>query len=154
MGEDGTVGLSPVSPEKFLEFRHVEYSFAESIPAGIKRGVSTLSDYVKQFKLVFTKEGMSQLGGFGTFTSLFAPSWDWQSFWQLTAFISIVLAFMNILPIPALDGGHVMFLLYEMVTGRKPPEKFMEYAQYAGMILLLALLLFANANDVIRWIKG
>lgn len=126
------------------------YSFVESFPAGVKLGVSTLKNYVTQFKYVFTKEGASSLGGFGALGSLFPDAWNWRAFWMLTAFISVALGFMNILPIPALDGGHVMFLLYEMITGRKPNEKFMEYAQVVGMALLLLLLLYANGNDIFR----
>ena len=102
--------------------------------------------------LIFTKEGASSLGGFGAIGGLFAPQWDWEVFWSMTAFLSIVLAFMNILPIPALDGGHVLFLIYEMITGREPNKKVLEYAQYAGMILLLSLVVYANFNDLFRWL--
>lgn len=129
-----------------------EYGFFASIPAGISYGWNTLKGYVSDFKYVFTKEGASSLGGFGTIGSLFPAQWDWHGFWMLTAFISIILAFMNILPIPALDGGHLMFLLYEMITGRKPSDKFMEYAQYVGMIILFGLLIYANFNDVLRFL--
>ncbi|MCK4701204.1 MAG: site-2 protease family protein, partial [Bacteroidales bacterium] len=124
----------------------------ESIPAGIVKGVKTLQDYLKQFRLIFSKDtkAYESLGGFITIGSIFPGVWDWHSFWNLTAFLSIILAIMNILPIPALDGGHVMFLLYEVVTGRKPGDKFMEYAQMTGMIILLSLLLYANGNDIIR----
>ena len=138
--------------EEFFEFKKIEYGFFESIPAGIAKGVKTLQDYLKQFRLIFSKDtkAYESLGGFITIGSIFPGVWDWHSFWNLTAFLSIILAIMNILPIPALDGGHVMFLLYEVVTGRKPGDKFMEYAQMTGMIILLALLLFANGNDIIR----
>ena len=129
-----------------------EYGFFASIPAGISYGWNTLKGYVSDFKYVFTKEGASSLGGFGTIGSLFPAQWDWHGFWMLTAFISIILAFMTILPIPALDGGHLMFLLYEMITGRKPSDKFMEYAQYVGMIILFGLLIYANFNDVLRFL--
>ena len=132
----------------------VEYGFFESIPRGIQAGVTTLVNYVKQFKYVFTSKGASSVGGFGAIGGLFDKSWNWQSFWSNTALISIILAFMNILPIPALDGGHIMFLMYELVSGRKPNEKLMEYAQIGGMIFLLALLLFANGNDVVKWLTG
>ncbi len=128
----------------------IHYGFFASFPAGIRMGVQTLKDYISQFKYVFTKEGAKSLGGFGTIASFFPPSWDWYRFWMMTAFFSIILGFMNILPIPALDGGHVLFLLYEVITRRKPSEKFMEYAQITGMILLLALLLYANGNDLFR----
>ncbi len=138
--------------EEFFEFKKIEYGFFESIPAGIVKGVKTLQDYLKQFRLIFSKDtkAYESLGGFITIGSIFPGVWDWHSFWNLTAFLSIILAIMNILPIPALDGGHVMFLLYEVVTGRKPGDKFMEYAQMTGMIILLSLLLYANGNDIIR----
>ena len=114
-------------------------------------GCSQLVSYVKAFKTVFSKEGAKNLGGFGSIGHIFPDEWDWYSFWSITAFLSVILAFMNILPIPALDGGHVLFLLYEMITRRKPSEKFMEWAQTAGMVFLIALLLFANANDIYRF---
>lgn len=128
----------------------VEYGFFESFPAGMHMGIQTLKDYIAQFKYVFTKEGASSLGGFGAIGNLFPAQWNWQAFWMMTAFLSVILAFMNILPIPALDGGHVVFLIYEVVTKRKPNEKFMEYAQVAGMILLLGLVLYANGMDIVR----
>ena len=128
-----------------------EYGFFASIPAGIAYGWNTLKGYVSDFKYVFTKEGASSLGGFGTIGSLFPAQWDWYSFWMMTAFISIMLAFMNILPIPALDGGHLMFLLFEMITRRKPSDKFMERVQIIGMVLLFALMIYANLNDIIRF---
>lgn len=128
----------------------LEYGFFESFPAGIALGVNTLKGYVNDLKYVFTKEGAQSLGGFGTIGSIFPEAWNWYLFWKMTAFLSIILAFMNILPIPALDGGHVLFLLYEIIARRKPSEKFMEYAQMAGMILLFALLIWANFNDLLR----
>lgn len=139
--------------EEFLEFKKVEYGFFESIPAGIAKGIKTMQNYLKQFKLIFSKDTQAykSLGGFITIGSLFPGVWNWQAFWNLTAFLSIILAIMNILPIPALDGGHVMFLLYEVITRRKPSDKFLEYAQMTGMIILLSLLLFANGNDIIRY---
>jgi regulator of sigma E protease len=146
----GMMGVAAVSPSFLLGLQTTHYSFFEAIPKGVSLGVHTLVDYIKQFRLIFSKAGVKQIGGFGTFGSLFAPVWDWESFWKLTAFISIILAVMNVLPIPALDGGHVMFLLYEIITRRKPNQKAMEYAQMAGMIVLLALFLFANGNDVFR----
>lgn len=130
------------------------YGFGESISAGFDYAYWTLHDYVAQFKYVFTKKGATQVGGFGAIGSLFPDTWDWKAFWTTTAFISIILAFMNILPIPALDGGHVVFLLYEMISGRKPNEKVMEYAQMVGFFILIALVLFANGNDVYRWLTG
>lgn len=134
------------------DYQTKKYGFFESIPAGFHRAWSTLSSYIEQFKLILQpKTGAYKgLGGFGTIMNLFPTAWDWQSFWELTAFLSLILAFMNILPIPALDGGHVMFLLYEIIAGRKPNEKFMEYAQMIGMVLLLGLLLYANGMDVLR----
>ncbi len=128
-----------------------EYGFFASIPAGIAYGWNTLKGYVSDFKYVFTKEGATSLGGFVTIGSLFPALWDWHSFWMMTAFISIMLAFMNILPIPALDGGHLMFLLFEMITGRKPGDKFMERVQIIGMVLLFGLMIYANLNDILRF---
>ena len=128
------------------------YGFWESFPAGTAYGVNVLKGYVDDLKYVFTKEGANSLGGFGTIGSIFPATWDWYLFWKMTAFLSIILAFMNILPIPALDGGHVFFLLYEIVARRKPSDKFMERAQMVGMIILLALMLWANFNDVVRFL--
>ncbi len=130
----------------------IDYTLGESITGGVGYGYNVLTDYIGQFKYLFTKKGATQVGGFGAIGNLFPEVWNWQSFWATTAFISIMLAFMNILPIPALDGGHVMFLLYEMVTGRKPGDKFMEYAQMTGFFILIALVLFANGNDIYRWL--
>lgn len=150
VNSDGKVGFIPKSEGQIYDIVTREYGFFESFPAGIKMGVQTLKDYVAQFKYVFTKEGASSLGGFGTIGNLFPPVWNWYSFWMMTAFLSVILAFMNILPIPGLDGGHVLFLIFEMVSGRKPNEKFMEYAQIAGMILLLGLVVYANGMDIFR----
>lgn len=144
----GKIGIYPKS--SYFNVTQISYGFWEAMPAGVSKGVNTLVSYIKQFKLVFTSEGAKQIGGFGAIGNLFPPAWDWYSFWSLTAFLSVVLAFMNILPIPALDGGHVLFLLYEIVSGRKPSEKFLEYAQMVGMVLLLSVLLFANGNDIFR----
>jgi regulator of sigma E protease len=149
----GALGIGrSVSMSQIFELKTIKYGFFQSIPAGIDKGFKTITDYLKQFKLIFSKhtKGYESLGGFITIGSIFPGVWDWQRFWDLTAFLSIILAIMNILPIPALDGGHVLFLLFEVVTGKKPSDKFLEYAQIAGMILLLALLLYANGNDVIR----
>lgn len=129
-----------------------EFGFFESFPAGVQLGVNTLKGYVNDMKYVFTKEGAKSVGGFGTIGSIFPKVWDWHRFWEMTAFLSIILAFMNILPIPALDGGHVLFLLYEIVARRKPSDKFMEYAQMVGMFLLFALLIWANFNDIMRFL--
>lgn len=130
----------------------IDYGFFASFPAGIALGVHTLKGYVNDMKYVFTKEGAKSVGGFGTIGSIFPKVWDWERFWSMTAFLSIILAFMNILPIPALDGGHVLFLLYEIIVRRKPSDKFLEYAQMAGMGLLFALLIWANFNDVLRFL--
>lgn len=150
ISEDGKIGVALKPDYSFFSTKRIEYSFLEAIPAGINLGWETLVGYVKQFKLVFSKEGAKQLGGFGSIGKMFPQVWDWQVFWSMTALLSVVLAFMNFLPIPALDGGHVLFLLYEMVTGKKPSDKFLEYAQTAGMLMLFALLIFANGNDIFR----
>jgi len=152
VNKSGKIGIAPRSPAAYLDVETKKYGFFEAFPAGIKKGTDLLVSYVKQLRLIFTKEGARQVGGFGTIGNLFPASWDWYSFWTTTAFLSIILAFMNILPIPALDGGHVMFLLYEIVARRKPNEKFMEHAQLVGMIILVALLLYANGNDLFRWL--
>ncbi len=133
-----------------FDIQRKKFGFGESISKGFDYGYWTLRDYVYQFKYVFTKKGASQLGGFGAIGGLFPDSWNWYGFWNTTALLSIILAFMNILPIPALDGGHVMFLLYEMISGRKPNDKFMEIAQMVGFFILIALVLYANGNDIYR----
>ena len=129
-----------------------EYGFFESFPAGIKYGWNVLAGYVGDMKYVFTADGAKSLGGFGAIGSLFPPMWDWYLFWKMTAFLSIILAFMNILPIPALDGGHVLFLIYEIITRRKPSETFMIRAEYVGFGILILLMLVANLNDILRWL--
>lgn len=143
------------SVDKVFELKKINYGFFESVPAGIKKGFNTMGDYLKQFRLIFSKEtkAYESLGGFITIGSIFPGVWDWQSFWTLTAFLSIILAIMNILPIPALDGGHVMFLIFEVISGRKPSDRFLEYAQIAGMALLFALLIYANGNDVVKLLR-
>ena len=151
--EDAKIGVQPVNPIKLLEFKKKEYGLLSAIPAGIGLGVETLTKYVTGLKYLFTKAGAKQVGGFGAIGGLFPTSWDWESFWSLTALLSVVLAFMNILPIPALDGGHALFLTYEIITGRKPSDKFMEYAQITGMVILFSLLLFANGNDLYKWLS-
>lgn len=148
--ENGALGFYPKSEGQIYKTVTHQYGFFESFPAGIKMGIQTLKDYVAQFKYVFTKEGASSLGGFGTIGNLFPAQWNWYSFWMMTAFLSVILAFMNILPIPGLDGGHVLFLFFEIVSGRKPNDKFLEYAQIAGMLLLIALVLYANGMDLVR----
>ena len=147
----GKIGVAVMLPTDLYQTVTRKYGFFESFPAGIKLGINTLKGYVNDMKYVFTKEGASSLGGFGTIGGLFPSVWDWRIFWERTAFLSIILAFMNILPIPALDGGHVMFLIYEVVARRKPSDKFLEYAQMAGMFILFALLIYANGNDIFRF---
>jgi len=149
----GKMGIYPVvNPAKIYPTVTVSYGFLESFPAGIRLGVNTLKGYIGDFKYVFTKEGASSIGGFGAIGNLFPPVWNWQSFWMTTALLSIILAFMNILPLPALDGGHVLFLLYEIVTRRKPSDKVLEYAQIMGMVFLIALVIYANGNDLLRFL--
>lgn len=148
VNEESKIGIAGVNPT--FEVKNDKYSLIYAVPAGAVLGVETLKGYVAQMRFVFSSKGVQNLSGFAGIGNLFPPSWDWHAFWSMTAFLSIVLAFMNILPIPALDGGHIMFLLYEVITRRQPNEKFMEYAQMGGMIFLLLLLLVANGNDIIR----
>lgn len=149
----GRLGFFNKSPLDFLDTKKQEYNFFESFPAGVKEGSDILVSYVRSLKLIFSSEGVKQVGGFGTIAGLFGDTWNWPRFWNMTALLSIILAVMNILPIPALDGGHVMFLLYEMITGREPNQKFMEYAQLVGIAILLTLLLYANGMDLFRWLN-
>ena len=148
--KEGKLGVYPQVSS--IQFTNEKLGIMSSIEEGISFGYWTLHDYIAQFKYIFTKKGASQLGGFGAIGNMFPATWDWKGFWASTALISIILAFMNILPIPALDGGHVMFLAYEIITGKKPNDKFMEYAQMFGFFLLLALVLYANGNDLYRLI--
>jgi regulator of sigma E protease len=150
----GRLGFRPRSAMKILGSEHIDYSFLESFGAGYNLGAEKLTDYVVSIRFIFSSAGVKQMGGFGAIGGMFNPGWDWEGFWVATAFLSLILAFMNILPIPALDGGHVMFLLYEIITGKAPPQKFMEIAQMLGMLLLLTLVLYANGNDVWKWISG
>lgn len=144
------LGYMPQQPK--YKVTHIKYGFLESFPAGVKYGCKVLSGYVGDMKYLFSSEGAKSLGGFGAIGSLFPSQWDWHSFWLMTAFLSIILAFMNILPIPALDGGHVLFLLYEMIARRKPSENFMIYAEYIGIGILLLLMVVANLNDILRFL--
>ncbi len=150
----GALTMKEIAERGYFDIETKKYSFMESIPAGIDKGVKTLNDYIKGMKKIFNPDtgAYKEVGGFGAIGGLFPDTWNWRIFWRTTAFISIILAFMNILPIPALDGGHVAFLLYEMVTGRKPSDKFLEYAQMIGFFILIALLLFANGNDLYKWL--
>ncbi len=136
----------------YVEIEHVSYSFGASIPAGVSLTFDKLNDYVRQFKIILNRKtgAYKQVGGFAAIANAFPSEWIWEDFWRFTAFLSVMLAFLNILPIPALDGGHVMFVLYEMISGRKPPEKFMEVAQIIGFFLLMALILLANGNDILK----
>ncbi len=148
----GMLGVMAKSPFDLMTLQTREFGFWESLPAGIVRGWKKMGDYIRQFKLLFNPEteAYKSVGGFIAIGNIFPSFWDWQSFWSMTALLSIMLGVVNILPIPALDGGHVLFLLYEIIANRKPSDKFLEYAQIVGMVLLLALLLFANGNDIIK----
>ena len=152
LNSDLTLGVYIPTLLSFYEPTKVEYSFLESFPAGVKYGWNMLAGYVSDMKYLFSSDGAKSLGGFGAIGSMFPPMWDWHAFWLMTAFLSIILAFMNILPIPALDGGHVLFLLYEMITGRKPSETFLIRAEYFGFGLILLLMIVANLNDILRWL--
>lgn len=151
ISDEGLIGILRAPGVEIFNTTVKHYNLLQSIPRGIELGWDKLVSYTKSLKLLFTPAGAKSLGGFGTIGSIFPPTWDWMAFWELTAFISVILAVMNVLPIPALDGGHVMFLLYEIITRRKPSLKFMERAQTIGMIILIALLLFANGNDIYRF---
>lgn len=151
LNSNAKIGVAlEIDPTAFYKSKDIHYSLLASIPRGVELGTDKLVSYVGSMKLIFTKEGAQSIGGFGTIGSIFPEKWNWIAFWNIAAFLSVALAFMNILPIPALDGGHVLFLLYEVIFRRKPNEKFMEYAQYAGMILLILLLLYANGMDIVR----
>jgi len=149
---DLKMGINQTSMFTYYKETHREYGFFESLPAGIGYGWNVLRGYVGDMRYLFSADGAKSLGGFGAIGSLFPAQWDWQMFWLMTAFLSIILAFMNILPIPALDGGHVLFLIYEMITGRVPSEKFMVWAEYIGIGILFLLMIVANLNDVLRWL--
>jgi len=151
---EGTIGIF-TNPSKLFTFSQKNYNIFEAIPAGFVKTIDGIGNYLKQLRLLFSPEvkAYESVGGFITIGSIFPATWDWPAFWRLTAFLSIMLAILNLLPIPALDGGHVMFLVYEMISGRKPSDKFMEYAQIAGMIILLGILVFANGNDIIKLFK-
>ena len=152
VSNDGTIGIGVLELDKQLTFSVEKYTLAQSIPEGFREAYNKFDSYLKQMKLMFTPEtgAYKSMGGFITIGKAFSTTWDWERFWNFTAFLSIILAIMNILPIPALDGGHVMFLLYEMIVGKPAPEKFMEYAQIAGIVILLSLMGFANGNDILK----
>lgn len=146
----GIIGVRPLPYSSFFETKSIEYSLFESIPAGIELGLAKLKAYVSDFKYLFTKEGVENLGGFASMGKMYDIEWNWPRLWEMTAFLSIILAFMNILPIPGLDGGHLMFVIYEIVSKKKPSQKFLEKAQIIGMVFLLSLMIFANVNDLFR----
>ena len=157
---EGKIGIPYLEDEQYQDLgiyktNIKKYGFFAAFPAGVAKSIEKLKYYIDQFRLILNPEtgAYKGVGGFKAIGSVFPTEWSWEAFWNITAFLSIILAFMNLLPIPALDGGHVMFTLYEMVSGRKPNEKFMEYAQVAGMILLLLLMLYANGNDWFGWGK-
>lgn len=152
LNPDLTLGVGHTFLGSYYKPVKLEYGFLESFPAGAVYGVNVLRGYVDDMKYVFSADGAKSLGGFGSIGSLFPPTWDWMMFWRMTAFLSIILAFMNILPIPALDGGHVLFLLYEMITRRKPSENFLIKAEYVGFGILILLMIVANMNDILRWL--
>lgn len=151
--ENGTVGIYPFGPAHFFKTERQDYTFAEAMPAGVVMGLGFLRDQAKAFGQIFRGriKASDSIGGFGTIGSMFGGEWQWERFWRMTAILSLILAFMNLLPIPALDGGHVMFLLYEAVTGRKPSDKFLEYATMVGFVLVLGLVVYANWLDVVRF---
>ena len=150
--ETGLIGVMTKSYGSFFEFKTQEYGFFESFPVGISKGVEKIKEYVKQWKLIFNPEtkAYKSLGSFISMAKIFPGVWNWQAFWSLTAFLSIMLAVLNIVPIPGLDGGHVMFLIYEIIVGKKPSDKFMEIAQIVGMVFLILLMVVALGNDLIR----
>ena len=159
VNEDGELGFKPANLSLvqledlgIYSMASFKYGFFSAFPAGYNKAIKKLTSYINQFILILSPStgAYKGMGGFGAIGSLFPATWNWEVFWNLTAFLSLMLAFMNILPIPALDGGHVVFLLYEIVVGKAAPEKVMEYAQMVGMFLLLGLILYANANDVFR----
>ena len=139
----------------FYTVTEKEYGLLAAVPAGVNKAVKTVKNYFKELKLIFSPktEAYKSVGSFITIGNIFPGSWDWYSFWSITAFLSVMLAVLNILPIPALDGGHLVFTLYEMITGRKPSDKFLEYAQTVGMIILMGLMILAFGNDIFRLFK-
>lgn len=151
--QDGLFRIQATDITEYFKTDTTEYSFLASIPAGIKHSFGILNDYVKQFRIIFVMGGWKQIGGFGTIAKVYPDTWNWSAFWSSTALLSLILAFMNVLPIPALDGGHALFTIYEMITGKAPSDKFLERAQVVGMVLVFSLLIFANGNDILRAIR-
>jgi len=156
ISDKGTIGVGTKLPTAYFKLKEHSYNIVQAIPAGTIKAFKGVDNYLQQLRLLFSPEvkAYESVGGFIAIGNIFPAEWNWEAFWSLTAFLSIMLAILNVLPIPALDGGHVMFLFYEIITGRKPSDKFMEYAQIVGMVLLLALLIFANGNDVMKLIRG
>lgn len=155
VASNGKLGVQLVSNiADLFVVKHIDYTPWSAIPAGISHGWKTLVEYVSSLKVLFSPGGLQNLGGFGTMSSIFPDHWEWHAFWEITALLALILAFMNIIPIPGLDGGHIVFTLWEMVTGRKPSDKFLSAAQNVGMFILLALMVLANGNDLWRWISG
>jgi regulator of sigma E protease len=151
IGSDGKLGVQLVSDiAELFVVNHISYNVLQAIPAGISHGWKTLVEYVSSLKVLFSPGGLQSLGGFGTMSSIFPDHWDWHAFWNITALLALILAFMNVIPIPGLDGGHIIFTLWEIVSGRKPSDKFLTVAQNIGMWLLLALMVVANGNDILR----
>ena len=151
LGGDGKLGIYAQNDmSKLFKVNHIDYTLWEAIPAGISYGWETLTTYVASLGVLFTKDGVNSLGGFISMANLFPDHWEWRAVWDITALLAVVLAFMNIIPIPGLDGGHIVFCLYEMSTGRKPSDKFLEVAQIIGMILLALLMILAFGNDIRR----
>lgn len=153
--EEGRIGVAPYGATYFFDTEKLEYTFAEAMPAGVVKGWNFLSDQIKAFGQIFRSKikASESLGGFASIGKMFGNEWNWERFWTMTAILSLILAFMNLLPIPALDGGHVMFLLYELVSGRKPSDKFLEYATMAGFVIVIGLVLYANGLDILRIFK-
>ena len=155
VADNGTLGVYYERENAhFFKVNHIDYGFFESFPAGISMGWETLVTYVSSLKALFQPGGMQNLGGFGAMASLFPDHWNWKSFWALTALLALILAFMNIIPIPGLDGGHILFTLWEIITRKKPSDNFLNIAQNIGMFLLLALMILANGNDIWRWLSS
>ena len=151
IGKKGKIGVAPKPTDtNYIKVTDISYTLSESVSRGVSEAYWKLHDIVAQFKFVFTSKGATSLGGFIAIGSIFPSTWSWPAFWAITAFLSLMLGFMNLLPIPALDGGHVLFTLWEMITGRKPSDKFLEYAQIGGFFFLMALLLLANGNDIYK----
>ncbi|MGN0011642.1 MAG: RIP metalloprotease RseP [Marinilabiliaceae bacterium] len=154
VGEDGKVGIYNCPPTRWLTPKTIEYSLWEALPAGVMKGKDLLVNYCKQLPMLFTKEGATKVGGFGTIAKMFPSRWNWQAFWFNTAFLAIILAVMNLLPIPGLDGGHLLFVIIEMITGYKASDRVLEVAQTIGMGLILLLVVYANGADIVRFIIG